>query len=153
MSFCPKSFFNLLSPGDSWPIYLNIGDSVGHKIHMWKQKKMIFSYRERKKQTLHDLKFCWHFSWRKTEKSFKTHVRFAVGNRFESSQIFLLMHHYGVINIALGNRKCNKNIFTISFCVFALIPIKYRRLTVQRLQFQHFEWFVGCRSSITNKAF
>jgi hypothetical protein len=36
------------------------------------------------------------------EKNYETHVSFAVGNRFGALQICLLMHHYGVINIAMN---------------------------------------------------
>lgn len=90
---------------------------------MWKQLFCVLS--QKKTSTLHDFfvdifhgsvkvfESSWDLSW-DWEEHYKTHVRFAVGNRFESLQIFLLMHHYRVINIAPDNNgKCYG--FTLRF--------------------------------------
>jgi hypothetical protein len=95
-----------------------------------KAKKSLFvSYRNRTKCkpcTTFSLAFCARFRFSSVfllfclkvegKENYETHVRFAVGNRFSVLQIFLLMHHYGVINIVLNEEVGNIYGFVLLCC-------------------------------------
>lgn len=70
---------------------------------------------------LSSLGFCIFEKWKRQGKeNYETHVRLAVGYRFGALQIFLLMHHYGVINIVSKKEVGNVYGFVLRFWSFNL---------------------------------